>query len=268
MMKRMLSIAVALCGALVASAEQLSVKTPVLVSGGSAAVEISLDNEHADLVAFQMDLTLPEGVGIERSSSVLSSRIMDGEQVLTIGRLSGNTYRLTSASFSLTPISGASGTLLTLKLTSTADFVNGEASISNILFSTASSQAVVAPDISFAIKTLYTITYVLDGEIYTTDTLEYGAEIVPPVIPGLEEYTIWEDVPETMPASDITVYGKAKEIIDSLNEVKSEKYDNAVYDLSGGRVNSSFFTLHSSFKKRGINIIRYSDGTTRKVIIK
>ena len=62
----------------------------------------------------------------------------------------------------------------------------------------------------------YTITYVLDGEVYTTETLEHGAEIVPPVIPGLEDYTIWEDVPETMPASDITIYGRAREIIDRI----------------------------------------------------
>ena len=52
---------------------------------------------------------------------------------------------------------------------------------------------------SFTINS-YTITYVLDGEIYTTETLEYGAKVIPPVISGLEDYTIWEDVPETMPA--------------------------------------------------------------------
>ena len=54
MMKRMLSIAVALCGALVASAEQLSVKSPVLVSDGIPTVEFSTGNEHADLVPFQI----------------------------------------------------------------------------------------------------------------------------------------------------------------------------------------------------------------------
>ena len=56
----------------------------------------------------------------------------------------------------------------------------------------------------------------LDGEVYTTETLDYGAKILPPVISGLEDYTIWEDVPETMPAKDITIYGKAKEIIDGI----------------------------------------------------
>jgi hypothetical protein len=50
--------------------------------------------------------------------------------------------------------------------------------------------------------------------------------------------------------------------------VKSEKYDAAVYDLSGRKIDSSFFTFHSSFKRKGINIIRMSDGASRKVLIK
>jgi uncharacterized repeat protein (TIGR02543 family) len=108
---------------------------------------------------------------------------------------------------------------------------------------------------SFTINS-YTVTYVLDGEVYTIETLEYGAEIVPPVIPGLEEYTIWEDVPATMPAKDITIYGKAKDIIDSLiPTLYSGKGE--VFDLNGRKL---------SAPQKGINIIRMSDGTIRKVI--
>ena len=50
--------------------------------------------------------------------------------------------------------------------------------------------------------------------------------------------------------------------------VNGEKYDDAVYDLSGRKIDSSFFTFHSSFKRKGINIIRMSDGASRKVLIK
>jgi M6 family metalloprotease-like protein len=100
----------------------------------------------------------------------------------------------------------------------------------------------------------YTITYVLDGEVYTTETLKYGATIVPPVISGLEDYTIWEDVPETMPAKDITIYGKAKEIIDGIDEVKNErvkskKYDDAIYDLSGRKINCQLSPVTYQIKK-------------------
>ena len=110
---------------------------------------------------------------------------------------------------------------------------------------------------SFTINS-YTITYVLDGEVYLTETLEFGAKIVPPVIPYLEGYSIWEDVPETMPASEIIIYGKAKDIIDNLTPVFS-KDERKVYDLNGRKL---------SVPQKGINIIRMSDGTTRKVMIR
>ena len=109
---------------------------------------------------------------------------------------------------------------------------------------------------SFSIN-VYTITYVLDGEVYTTETLEYGAKVIPPVISGLEDYTIWEDVPETMPANDITIYGKAKDIIDSLTPtLYSGKGE--VFDLNGRKL---------SAPQKGLNIIRMSDGTSKKVMI-
>jgi len=210
MMKRLLSIFAALCGVPVASAEQLSVEAPILVTGSSATIEVALSNERADLVAFQMDLTLPEGIGIDKAGCTLSSRITDEEQELAIGRLSANTYRVTSTSFSLTPISGTGGTLVTLKLASTADFVSGQATISNILFSTASSLAVKASDVSFTINTLYTLTYLVDGEVYKTSSVAYGTALTAEDEPAKEGYTFsgWSEIPETMPACDVVVTGR------------------------------------------------------------
>ena len=39
----------------------------------------------------------------------------------------------------------------------------------------------------------------------------------------------------------------------SLTPVASRE-DGAIYDLSGRKINSSFFTLHSSFKRKGLYI--------------
>ena len=97
---------------------------------------------------------------------------------------------------------------------------------------------------SFIINS-YTITYVLDGEVFIIEVLEYGTEIVPPVIPGLEDYNVWEDVPETMPAGNITIYGKAKEIIDGLTPSLSNT-ETAIYDLQGRK---------RTRLQRGINIV-------------
>lgn len=61
---------------------------------------------------------------------------------------------------------------------------------------------------SFAINS-YTLTYLLDGEIYKTETLEYGATITAAANPVEEGYTFsgWSEIPSTMPAKDVVVTG-------------------------------------------------------------
>ena len=58
-------------------------------------------------------------------------------------------------------------------------------------------------------KITYALTYVVDGEVYATDSIEYGAAIMPIAEPVKEGYTFsgWSEVPETMPASDVTISG-------------------------------------------------------------
>ena len=230
-MKRIYSVAIAvLFGILSSFAEQIKVQDIAIVAGNSTTVEIGLDNVNTNLVAFQMDLTLPEGIGIEKAGCMLSSRITDEDQVLTVGRLSGNTYRLTSTSLSLVPISGTSGTLLILKLTSAANFVNGQATFSNVLFSTATSQEVAVADASFTINTLYTLTYQLDGVEYKTATVAYGTALTAETAPTKEGYTFsgWSEIPETMPANDIVVTGSF-----SVNSYTlTYKVDGEVYKTS------------------------------------
>ena len=58
-------------------------------------------------------------------------------------------------------------------------------------------------------KITYALTYVVDGEVYATDSIEYGAAITPIAEPVKEGYTFsgWSEVPEAMPASDVTISG-------------------------------------------------------------
>ncbi len=55
----------------------------------------------------------------------------------------------------------------------------------------------------------YVITYLVDGEVFAADTLSCGSSITLPEEPTKEGYTFsgWSEVPETMPAKDITVSG-------------------------------------------------------------
>ena len=67
---------------------------------------------------------------------------------------------------------------------------------------------------SFTINS-YTLTYKVDGEVYKTYTIEYGAAITPEPEPTKEGYTFsgWSEIPETMPAHNVTVNGTFTKII-------------------------------------------------------
>lgn len=55
----------------------------------------------------------------------------------------------------------------------------------------------------------YTLTYLLDGEVYITYQLEEGESVTPEAAPTKEGYTFsgWSEIPATMPAHDVTVTG-------------------------------------------------------------
>ena len=55
----------------------------------------------------------------------------------------------------------------------------------------------------------YLLTFIVDGEIMQNESVQYGSAIVAPEPPVKEGHTFsgWSEVPETMPASDVTVTG-------------------------------------------------------------
>ena len=57
--------------------------------------------------------------------------------------------------------------------------------------------------------TTYVLTYMVDGVVYHTEALAHKAPITAIAEPTKEGYTFsgWDEVPETMPAQDITIYG-------------------------------------------------------------
>ena len=109
---------------------------------------------------------------------------------------------------------------------------------------------------TFTINT-YTITYMVDNTLLTTEEVTYGSTITPPASPK-EGYEItWNSHPTTMPAYDITIYGSY--ISTGINGIYAEESDKKVYTPDGKRIQSP---------KKGMNIIRMNDGTTKKVVVK
>lgn len=77
----------------------------------------------------------------------------------------------------------------------------------------------------------YKITYIVDGEIYTTDSVAYGTKIIAIEEPYKVGHTFngWSKIPETMPANDITIVGAFKYAVTYM--VNNEVYntDSIVY---------------------------------------
>ena len=103
----------------------------------------------------------------------------------------------------------------------------------------------------------YTITYMIDNEVYQTESVDYGSTITLPDAPERDGYTFeWTDVPETMPASDITIVGS---YTSGINAIKADDEDVKWYTLEGKQIEQP---------RKGLNIVRMSNGKTKKVLVK
>ena len=102
----------------------------------------------------------------------------------------------------------------------------------------------------------YTITYMVDDAVLMTEEVAYGSTIAPPKSQKDGYDILWSSHPTTMPAYDITIYGTYTTVISSLS---MEENDRQVFTPDGKRVETP---------KKGLNIIRKSDGTIKKVVVK
>ena len=129
------------------------------------------------------------------------------------------------------------------------------------------AETVPANDVTYeAVYTIntYKLTYVLDGIEVMTIEVEYGAEIeafVPEVEDG-REFAGWEDMPATMPAHDVTIYGSTRAATFISNHFANSSESLVAYSLHG--------TIVMILRKAG-DIKRLPGGTYiingRKVII-
>ena len=82
----------------------------------------------------------------------------------------------------------------------------------------------------------YTVTFMIDGEVYETATVEFGAEIELPTPPEKEGYIFggWVGVPDSMPAQDVVIEGEYIVDTTGINDVKTESSNvKTIYDLQG-----------------------------------
>ena len=86
----------------------------------------------------------------------------------------------------------------------------------------------------------YTLTYIVNGEVYETITLDYGADIELLLEPTKAGYTFsgWSEAPATMPAFDIEIVGYFDLTTEIIEEDVVEEKNNQIYNLKGQRLKS------------------------------
>ena len=113
--------------------------------------------------------------------------------------------------------------------------------------------------------TKFKLTYMLDGAVYKTYEIQATEVITPEPDPYKEHYIFsgWSEIPYLMPAQDVTITGSFTidpEYQLSVNSVSKEETKPAIIYSVDGRMQKT--------QQCGLNIIRMSDGTVRKVMIK
>ncbi|MBP5628946.1 MAG: InlB B-repeat-containing protein [Bacteroidaceae bacterium] len=110
----------------------------------------------------------------------------------------------------------------------------------------------------------YRLIYLIDGEEYKTVMVDYDSEIIPEDDPEDDDYFYaWEDMPERMPDHDVMVNAYVTgiaiggRIVNGDSASADGKYE--IYSLDGKRL---------ADLQKGVNIIRYPNGKTKKVIVK
>ena len=105
----------------------------------------------------------------------------------------------------------------------------------------------------------YTLTYMIDEEVYKQVVYEYGAEITPEPQPEGDYVSFeWVGLPETMPAHDVTVTAAYETGIAEIM-LMAQQGQLRIYSPNG--------KLLSKLQK-GLNIVVMQDGTTKKVVVK
>ena len=98
-------------------------------------------------------------------------------------------------------------------------------------------ETIPAEDMSFTALwsvNSYKLVYILDGEVYAEYDVEYGSEITPEKDPEKTGYTFdgWTEIPETMPAHDVEIYGSFS-VVTAIRTILADEKAVDVYNLNG-----------------------------------
>ena len=113
---------------------------------------------------------------------------------------------------------------------------------------------------SSIVEPYYTLTYLVDNDLYKMVDVNYGENITPEAEPTREGciFSGWSKIPAKMPAEDVTITGSFT-LVDAIEDVLVDDEKYQIYTPNGTPVE----TL-----QKGVNILHYSNGSIKKVYIK
>ena len=160
------------------------------VKGESAVMTVNLKNA-TTFSAFQMDLTLPEGLEIAKNNDKLDITLNDARKsdshVLSYHAISSNKVRIAAYSGSNANLKGNSGALLHIALKATGKATTYTATLDNILFTTADENEVSLANASAKVKVSYdmqaSVTDASKGSISLSGEPSHGSKITITVSP-------------------------------------------------------------------------------------
>lgn len=109
--------------------------------------------------------------------------------------------------------------------------------------------------------TKYSLTYMLDGEVYKNYEIQATEVITPEPDPYREgyEFSGWSAIPSVMPAHDVVVTGSFTPSTGINTTSLDESTVECYYSIDGQRINTP---------QRGVNIIKMKDGSIKKIMVK
>ena len=141
------------------AADILKVQNVEVASSGRVALNIELCNETTNLMGWQCDISLPEGLTLElnekgKPAASLGERFKVTEHKISSSRLSNGGYRFIATSMDGEAIPGTTGTLFSVTLKADASMTSGTAltgTIKNIEFNTQANVKLTIADVTFSV---------------------------------------------------------------------------------------------------------------------
>lgn len=126
MQKKFITLLLALLGfSMGIEAKSINTYGFTIGAGQTREFYIYMNTTRNNLVSFQIDLILPQGLKVNVDKCKLPSRVLDKDQMLFVGDLGGNKYRFVSTSYSLIPFTMDDAPLLKVSVTADPSFKGG-----------------------------------------------------------------------------------------------------------------------------------------------